>query len=337
MPPDADPSPPRVLLLHDERAAERIDTSDVLAEAAHVAAALRELGYEPRIEPVGLDLRAVDRLLARHRPVAVFNLVESLAGRAELIHVVPALLEAQGQAFTGNAAAAQLLTSNKRLAKRQLEQAGTPTPQAWTPDCAGEGRWIVKSVWEHASVGIDDGSIAAGAAAVPELIRRRRAELGGEWFAERFIEGRELNVALLAGPHGGPAPLPVSEIAFESFPAGKPRIVGYAAKWQEDSFEYRHTPRRFDVEPPLAARAVDLALSVWRLFGLEGYARIDFRVDSVGEPWVLEVNSNPCLSPDAGFAAALKQADVAFTDAVAWLMADALGRGARAHGHVRDT
>jgi D-alanine-D-alanine ligase len=117
--------------------------------------------------------------------------------------------------------------------------------------------------------------------------------------------------------------LPVAELRFEGFPADKPAIVGYAAKWHVDSFEYRHTVRSFAVEPALAARAERLALACWELFALDGYARVDFRVDASGMLFVLEVNGNPCLAPDAGFAAALVQAGVRYDDAIGWLIVDA--------------
>jgi D-alanine-D-alanine ligase len=97
---------------------------------------------------------------------------------------------------------------------------------------------------------------------------------------------------------------------FLGYPAGKRRIVDYAAKWDAGSFEFRNTVRRFEFDAAdhaLLARLVDIAMACWRLFGLRGYARVDCRVDAAGLPWVLEVNVNPCLSPDAGFIAAAMQ------------------------------
>jgi len=316
---------PRILLLHDAfDAAGRPDASDTLLEAEAIARTLGELGYDTSIEPVGLDLTRLERLLADLQPRVVVNLVESIDGRGQLIHLVPALLESLGVPFTGGSASALGVTSDKVLAKQQLIRAGVPTPAVFGAG-ADDGPWIVKSVWEHASLGIDDSSVVRGAAGVPRVVEARRAELGGDWFAERFVPGRELNVALIAAA-GGLRALPVAEIRFEGFPAEKPAIVGYAAKWHTDSFEYRNTVRSFAVERDLAVRAERLARNCWELFGLTGYARVDLRVDADGTPWVLEVNANPCLSPDAGFAAALATADIEYRTAIAWLVDDALRR-----------
>jgi D-alanine-D-alanine ligase len=252
-----------------------------------------------------------------------------------LIHVVPALLESLRLPFTGCSASAQRSTSNKLLAKRQLLRAGIPTPALFDPSQDAEGRWIVKSVWEHASLGLDDASVLGARVAVEDVIAARSAHFGGRWFAEAFVPGRELNVAVIASDRG-PLALPIAEICFRDFPPDKPQIVGYAAKWHSDSFEYRNTLRVFvdaAVDASLAARARELALACWELFELDGYARIDLRVDEHGVPWVLEVNANPCLSPDAGFAAALAQAGIAFNVAVAWLIDDALQRAAGDGSH----
>ncbi len=319
----------RIVILHDAAAADgRPDASDTLLEAQAIGGALRDLGYDTTVLGADLDLGKLERALGTLSPDAVFNLVESLDGRGRLLHLAPALLESLAVPFSGCSATALAITSNKVLAKRALLDAAVPTPALFGGDDA-TGAWIVKSVFEHSSLGLDDDSIVSGRDAVRRAIARRRAELGGEWFAERYVPGRELNVALLA-LEGAPRVLPVAEMRFDGFPEGKPRIVGYAAKWEAASFEYRHTVRSFAVEEALAERAGSLALECWRLFDLDGYARVDFRVDAAGRLWVLEVNANPCLSPDAGFAAALDAAGIAYTAAVGALVDEALRRAARA-------
>jgi len=313
----------RIAIVHDAHAAEgRIDSSDTLLEAQAISQALDGLGYDTTTIPVDLDLGAFERTVRALQPRAVVNLVESLAGRGQLLAAVPALLESLGLAFTGCSANALGVTSDKRLAKQLLLRAGLPVPELFDPAAGDDIAWIVKSVHEHASLGIGDDSIVRGPQAVARLLAARRGEFGGRWLAERFVPGRELAVALIAAPEG-PRVLPVAEIRFEGFPADKPTIVGYAAKWHADSFEYRHTIRSFAVEPTLAARAAELARACWDLFALDGYARVDFRVDVSLKPWVLEVNANPCLSPDAGFAAALAEARVPYAEAIDWLIADA--------------
>jgi D-alanine-D-alanine ligase len=317
-------------ILHDVHAAEGPpDQSDTLVEAHAIAAVLEAIGFATPIVAVDLDLQSLERTLAELAPRVIVNLVESLEGRGRLIHVVPALLESLDLPFTGCSSSALGLTSHKVLAKRQLRTAGIQTPATFEEpaalaETALSAAWIVKSVWEHASLGLDDSSVVSGAG-VPDAVAARRAQFGGEWFAEEFVPGRELNVALIA-TGDGPRVLPVAEIRFDDFPADKPRIVGYAAKWDADSVEYRSTPRAFDVEPAIAHRVGEIALACWRLFGLDGYARVDFRVDEQGEPWVLEVNANPCLSPDAGFAAALAEAGVEYRAAITGLVDDALRR-----------
>jgi D-alanine-D-alanine ligase len=319
---------PKIALLHDAQAgAGRPDSNDTLVEAQAIAAALATLGYDAMTIPVGLDLAALERALRAAVPVAVVNLVESLEGRGELVHVVPALLESLGLPFTGCSALALAATSDKVAAKKALLRADIATPALFGAPADDAGPWIVKSLSEHASLGIDDSSVVGGGA-VQRLLEARRAEFGGSWFAERFVAGRELNVAVIAAPQG-PRVLPVAEIRFEGFPADKPAIVGYAAKWHADSFEYRNTIRSFAVEPELAGRAERLALACWELFALDGYARVDFRGDGSGLLFVLEVNANPCLSPDAGFAAALDQAGIGYADAIGWLIAAAERRAAQ--------
>ncbi|HET6220931.1 MAG TPA: hypothetical protein VFE11_02150 [Dongiaceae bacterium] len=328
----------RVAVVYGAVAADAApDEQDVLVEVDTMQQALTALGYAPVAVPLSLDLEAVRRRLLHLRPAFVVNLVESVEGLGRLIHLAPSLFESLGLPYSGAGSEAVYLTSNKPLAKRLMAAAGIATPP-WVealptglPLPAFAGPYIVKSVWEHASIGIDDGSVVEEARKVAPLARRRRRRFGGDWFAEQYVEGREFNLALLARPGGdhGFELLPPAEMLFVDYPAGKRRIVDYAAKWHEGSFEYTNTVRRFDFpaeDRPLLARLAAVAESCWRLFGLSGYARVDCRVDAEGRPWVLEININPCLSPDAGFAAAAAQAGLAISDVVGRIIAAIPGR-----------
>lgn len=307
------------------------DERDVLVQAAAIRDALASRGHAVSLLPCTTDLGNMLRKLELQKPDCVFNLVETLDGSGRLIHFAPALWETKGIPFTGSSADALYLTTHKLLAKERMLTAGLPTP-SWIAGGrihGGDGAsadWIVKSVWEHASIGLGDASILRGltAATVAE-----RIPAGS--FAERFIDGREFNLALLAGSTG-PEILPPAEIAFVDFPDGKPKIVGYTAKWDEGSFEYAHTQRRFadaSADGALLAELARLALRCWDVFALGGWARVDFRVDAQGRPWILEVNANPCLSPDSGFAAALAQAGIAYADAAERIVRDACGPSGR--------
>ena len=185
--------------------------------------------------------------------------------------------------------------------------------------------WIVKSVWEHASIGLDAGSVVPSDAVGATLVDRAR-RFGGEWFAEEYIDGREFNISLLGGPAsaGDPEVLPIAEMTFRDFPVGVPRIVDYAAKWDENSAAYQNTVRRLDLparDRSLLARLAEISLSCWHCFALSGYARVDFRVDALGRPWVLEVNANPCLAADAGYMAAAERAGLALPQVMSRLLA----------------
>jgi len=292
------------------------DERDVLEQAALVSGALRRLGHEVTQGEATLDLGALRRRLAADPPELVFNLVESLDGEDELIALVPALLEALDVPFTGSGAAALALTGDKPRAKARLRARGLPTPSWRGPGAPAEpfapGRYLVKPARRHASQGIDARSLveAASPEALDAAVAARARELGAACFAERYVDGREVSVTLL-GRDGALELVGIAEIEFVDFPADRPRIVDYAAKWEVGSFAYEHTPRRFwspSREGPLYARVARIARQCAFDLGVAGFARVDLRVDAAGDPWVLEVNANPCLSPDAGFLAAAAEA-----------------------------
>ena len=315
------------------------DAKDVLDQVEAVAAVLPGLGHTVSRVACTLNLEALAKRLETERPDVVLNLVESLGDSDQLAPLAPAVMDSLGIPYTGSRTEALFATAAKLPTKRALAAGGLPTP-GWMEDtdhsgppaksCRYPGRFIIKTLHEHASFGIDDGAVveARSETELKELLRQRAAVLERPCFAEQFIAGREFNISILAGPDG-PEVLPCAEIDFGAFPAGKPQIVGYDAKWAADSFEYQQTPRRFVFPPedrPLLERLADLTRRTWHLFDLGGHVRVDFRVDGEGKPWILEVNTNPCLSPDAGFRAALDRAGIDFATAVDRILHDALRR-----------
>lgn len=307
------------------------DEQDVFVQAAAVSQSLCDLGYETVTLPLSLNIADAMANLRRLQPDFVFNLVEAIEGRGNMIHFSPTMLDAMNIPYTGAQTEAMFLTSSKIAAKKILKTHGIATPDwlssdgLWPTGLAG-ARYIVKSAWEHASIGLDDDFVfsAGDATLLRQRIAALQKRLGGACFAEAFIEGRELNVALLAGNQGVEL-LTTAEILFTEYPPDKLHVLCYRSKWVEDSFEYENTPRTFDFpedDASLLKHVQDTAGRCWDIFNLRGYARVDFRVDNTGKPWVLEVNANPCLSPDGGFIAAAKQSGIDYNGVIERIVKD---------------
>ena len=312
----------RVLVLHSDVPADAPpDEMDTLVTAQAVSAALQQSGHHVAQTAFASEPAALKAIVEGARPDVVFSLVESVHGDGLLAAAAPAMLEKLGVAYTGAGAACLALSSDKILSKRVMRAAGLPTadwiePPGWAGLVADQ-RYVVKSVTEDASLGLDDGAVVAG----PEVAARAQLSgerHGGRWFAEVYLQGREFNVALLEEGQGLRV-LPMPEMRFEGWEQDRPRIVGYAAKWDDASSDATNTVRAFGIEqeePALAAVLAALAQKAWSLFGMRGYARIDFRIDAAGAPMILEANPNPCLEPHAGFAAAAQAAGFSYVELV---------------------
>lgn len=306
---------------------DRPDELDTVHAAGIVAATLSSLGYRSDIFRVGLDFGVLNEIAGR-KPKCVFNLVDALEGNDALIGLVPSFLEHLGLPFTGCGSEAFNLTRSKSRTKGMMRQLGVPTAD-WSEDGAGclpSARYIVKSDTLHGSQGIDENSVVSGAR-VRHEIAERAMRYGGRFFCEKFIEGREFNVALVEDLDAVRV-LPIQEIDFAGFPDNRNRIVDFAAKWNDEDVAYHTTNRRFGIEkenPAFARHLTEISKTVWREFSLRGYARIDFRVDD-GNPYVLEINANPAISPDAGFAAAAGEAGISYAALLEELLGLACGQ-----------
>lgn len=311
----------RVLILHSDVAPDALaDEQDTLAQIPVIADALKAKGHHVSHAPFKPNREALKTLIARERPDVVFNLVEAVWGRGSYASIAVSMLTELGVPYTGTDAAAMMIGGDKLLTKQVLAAAGLPTPQwAVPPDWHGVkgGRWIVKSVDEDSSLAIDDKAVGEGREAVLARAAHCAATHGGRWFAEKFIDGREFHVAVIEDG-GVPRALPVAEMVFENWDERRPRIMGDSAKWDSASSEYARTVWKFDgvAEPELHAKLAQLALKVFALLGLSGYARIDFRVDGKGNPYILEINPNPSLALNCGLYASAQRANMSYADLI---------------------
>jgi D-alanine-D-alanine ligase len=185
---------------------------------------------------------------------------------------------------------------------------------------------IVKPAHEDASVGIDDSSVVYNLADLRKRVRFIHTEYDQPALAEEYIDGRELNVAILG--NNPPAALPISEIDFSGLTEGMHKIVSYEAKWIHGTVAYEGTRGVCPavLPAPLEARIKETALRAYSLIGCRDYARVDFRLTKDGIPYVLEVNPNPDISDDAGFARSARAQGYTFAEIVGKIVESALER-----------
>ena len=310
-----------VIILHNRLSEHPTpDEQDVMDQSGLVRKALETLGYKCLVRDVGTDLYQDLVPLTAIKPAFVFNLVESVLGSTGLLHIVPSILHAWNIPYTGVQEEGLYLTTRKTLAKKIMHDHGIKTPAWFSTSEAGlldkHKKYIVKPIAEEGSAGLDEQHVFD--ASLPESASWLGKFDPREFFTEEFIEGREFNLSVTGKP-GAYTTYPIPEMIFKDYPPGKARILGYRSKWEEDSFEYRHTTRQFGTledNPELAAGLRDTAIACGEVFGLSGYFRADIRVSSDGVPYVLEVNANPCIAPDSGFIAAGLHAGYSLTEII---------------------
>jgi len=295
-----------------------LDNLDVLQEAEFVSENLKKLGYFPRILQFVYNEKRIKSEIKKINPEFIFNLVESINGTDSLAYLAASLFESLKIPYTGCPTKAIFQTSNKLTAKEIIKQNKIKTPKYLSLDNyekinieKGE-KFLIKNAKEHSSVGIDERELVLfeDRKNIIEILKER---VGETYFAEEYIDGREFNISILGNSI---QILPIAEMKFNNYPKEKPKIIGYRAKWDKKSYEYNNTKRNFDFrenERPLLKNLENICMECWKIFGLRGYARIDFRVDKNNIPYVLEINANPCISPDAGFIAAAERAGLSHT------------------------
>lgn len=306
-----------------------IAENDVILCASHIAKSL-SINYKVEKVPIKKDLEIV---LKPYNPTqwVIFNLGEGIEGRLFEAARIAWALEAMGFCFTGAGGDNLALTTNKAVTKSILRNIGIVTPRSWLFTSSNEIKedfqypLIVKPVAEDASLGIDKGAIVYDEDSLKRRIDYIQSVYCQCALVEKFIAGREFNIAIWDNPL---EVLPLCEIDFSAYTDPHQQIVSYAAKWDEESFDYHNTPGicPAQVGQETATLLNNIGLDCWYHTKCKDYARIDIRIDINGTPFVMEINSNPDLSPEAGFYRAAKTAGYSYGEMIQRILESAVKR-----------
>lgn len=320
----------RVALIYNSHAPgevspeDRASFDDLLVMLRDIVRTLRRLGHRPTLVPLGHDLIAFQRKITRLQPDVIFNQYEDTMPGATYEMRIAALVRMMGYPLTGSPALALGLTKSKYSTACLLAGAGINIPPDThlleTVGAVEKHQWnfpvIARPSAEDGGIGLDRQSKATTKTA----LRRKVSELlkleGHPVLVQRFLEGREFNVAILGGSR--PVVLPLAEVDYSGLPPNIPPIMSYAAKWVENSPEYKGTcvTCPAEVEPDLARAIREESLAAFSAVGAWGYCRVDMRTDADGKPFVLEVNCNPCIERGIGLARCAERAGIEYPELI---------------------
>ena len=293
----------KIGILFDGMSALGVNPDGLILESVEaIEDAIADWGHQHVRIPVNPDGRWVERMRRGNFDLA-FNLCEGIEGIAAFEPLVIGVLELFGIPFSGNSSSTTALCLRKNVVNTVLDRAGLPVPR-WSLARRGEKIQsvgfpaICKPAAEDASIGIEQRSVVRSARALNERVLAMH-ERWDEIIIQRYIDGREVNVGIV-----DEEVLPIAEINFGEMPRGMWKIVSYQSKWitgsEEDLGAMPTCPA--DLPAALTREIRDIAVKAWRAVGGHGYGRVDLRIDRDGRPWLLEVNPNPDIAPDAGLA-----------------------------------
>lgn len=313
-----------------------IDTSesDHAAHVSEIIGSLQNYYDDVDIAVFNTNIEGVINKILSYSPDAIFNLVETVEGISNYEAYAAGLYELLGIRYTGNTPLCLGTCLDKSKTKQFLHAFGIKTPNFYiaTPNKKINADVfqlkfpvILKLLKEDASIGISEFSVCGNLNEINSRLQFLFETYKQEVLIEEYISGREFNVAIL-----GETVLPLSEIDFTGLPENYPKIVTYEGKWLPDSIYYQYTnpvcPANIDAET--MQRIVQLALSSFKLLYCRDYARVDVRLDHDNTPYVIEVNPNPDISSDAGFARAAAAAGISYPELLKRITDFALNRKA---------
>ncbi|MGE0446760.1 MAG: ATP-grasp domain-containing protein [Vicinamibacterales bacterium] len=328
----------RVLaLVHDHLVPPEDTTGIDVTEAEwkmefDVIETLRERGHEVRVLGIGDEMAGIRPAAGFFQPHIVFNLMEAFAGVTTFDQNVVSYLELLRLSYTGCNPRGLILARDKALSKQLLAYHRIPVPnfavvrRGRKPVLPAKLRFpmIVKSLFFEASTGISQASVVENHEQLARRVQFIHESLGTAAIVEQFIDGRELYVGVLGNERL--EVLPVWEMSFASMPDNRWRIATERVKWSTQ-YQKRHgiMTDRAKLEGPLAEKIQRIARRTYRALDLNGYARIDLRMDHEDRVYVIEANPNPNLAYGEDFAESAEVAGISYERLLEKIMTLGLG------------
>lgn len=279
------------------------DVIDNKTQADWISKVLSDIGYSViKMQFTPDCVGDLHHIKYRYNDLTVVNMVDSAPGEENLAYLVPAFLDFLKIRYTGCSHSAIFLTTNKVFAKKLLYENNINTPDWYYGNDNSRFRsdikYIIKALSEDSSIGLYDNSVVSvkSLTKLKQLIDYHEKKDNKPYYAENYIDGREFNVCIY-GKQTKPVILQPYEWTFEGFDEReKVKIINYDAKWTEGTYEYEHINAVYNLpyaDHGMMSELKKIAKKCWDLFELNGYARVDFRIDKEGKIWVLEINCNP--------------------------------------------
>ncbi|MBY3468755.1 ATP-grasp domain-containing protein [Rhizobium laguerreae] len=283
----------------------------------NVLAALREGGHETLLCQGNKTLLAAleqfmppDPLTGRPSGM-VFNLAEGIQGEYRFTHV-PAMLEMAGVPYTGSSPLGHGLTDDKVISKMLMRDSGVPTPNFRVmrrgTESTGDLQFplVVKPRHEDNSFGLRVVHDAAQLRPAIEMIDTQYAQ---DSLVEEYIEGREINVALLGNEDLDVFPLVEHDLAQLDT-----KILTWEAKYLTAAQPPKICPAI--IGSRLEALLREISIATFHACQCRDYARVDLRIDRSGKPFVLEINSMPGLSRNSPYVLAAMAAGHSYSSSI---------------------
>lgn len=310
-----------------------VDNTTPMDEYEDLVSRLNEEGFSAYSLNIVDNFKLLIDNLEHQKPDVIFNFVEIFKSDAKLEMNIAGIYEILGIPYTGASPMGLANCQSKVLTKRILSSQGIKTAKfVLFKKISGSYKHklkyplIVKPAYEDASVGIENASVVSNYSALKERIEHVILHYKQSALVEEYIDGRELNVAVIGDEE--PEVLPISEIDFSSMPEHLANIVSYQAKWDPLHEAYHKTipicPAELSNE--LREKVEKVALTSFKLMGARDYSRVDIRLTPNNEVYVLEVNPNPDLTEGAGFMRSTETAGYTYNQTLVKIISYALAR-----------